>query len=378
MKVFGKKAAEREAIERHFSDITADNVDHYFVQSVDEISLIGSNSWRPCQASAVKYLNSQCREPEKLMIYVKAIVRFTRNMKGLSQGSLAVIDYVNSSAERVAVFCARTPEEVTEEAIESEIYRTWPTRILSPSFGYTLSFKGNSVRRKQFPICNYVASNCHRLMGDGFPKMATAISEKEGKYSLWLPSQVFVIGSRVRHLEALSFVGKKEETLRAMQSVLSKRNLKEERIYRFFEAVRSASATSTPAEIPMSPFLQSNFAVPKTANGFVFGLVSLKDNTFRKMHIGETEEGLSDAIRKINSTDDSNLQENLYSSQPWAIGFFIWSFLNTGQRRSMKAEVEELHINNNYASFNDFCHLLRISLNQKPEAFKYTFCGHVE
>ena len=378
MKVFGKKAAEREAIERHFSDITADNVDHFFVQSVDEISLIGSNSWRPCQASAVKYLNSQCREPEKLMIYTKAIVRFTRNMKGLSQGSLAVIDYVNSSAERVAVFCARTPEEVTEEAIESEIYRTWPTRILSPSFGFTLSFKGNSVRRKQFPICNYVASNCHRLMGDGFPKMATAISEKEGKYSLWLPSQVFVIGSRVRHLEALSFVGEKEETLRAMQSVLSKRNLKEERIYRFFEAVRSASVASTPAEIPMSPFLQSNFSVPKTANGFVFGLVSLKDNTFRKMHIGETEEGLSDAIRKINSTDDSNLQGNLYSSQPWAIGFFIWSFLNTGQRRSMKAEVEELHINNKYASFNDFCHLLRISLNQKPGAFKYTFCGHVE
>ena len=378
MKVFGKKAAEREAIERHFSDIIGDNIDFYFVHSVDEISLIGSNTWRPCQASAVKYLNSQCREPEKLMIYETAIVRFTRNLRGLSQGSLAVIDYANSSADRVAVFCARTPEEVTEEAIESEIYRTWPTRVLSQSFGYSMSFKGNIVRRKQFPICNYVASNCHRLMGDGFPKMATAISEKEGKYSLWLPSQVFVIGSRVRRLEALSFVGKKEETLRAMQSVLSKRNLKEERIYKFFEAVRSASATSTPAEIPMSPFLQSNFYVPKTANGFVFVLVSLKDNTFRTMHIGETEEGLSDVIRKINSTDDSNLQENLYSSQPWAIGFFIWSFLNTRQRRSMKSVIEELHVKNNYASFNEFCQLLKNLLNQQSGALKYTVCGQVE
>ena len=378
MKVFGKKAAEREAVLRHFTYVKDTGVSHFVVQSVDEISIAGSNEWRPCQRKAINFLNRQCREPEKLMIYSKAIVRFTRNISGFSQGSLAIVDYINSSERSVSLFCARTPEDVTEEAIENEDFLSWTKRTVSISWGYTMSFKGGSVRRKQFPICNYVASNCHRLMGDGFPKMATSISETENKYSLWLPSQIFVIGSRVRSLSALIFVGNKLETLSAMRSVLSKRNLKEERIYKFFEAVKQGSINAKPAEIPLSAYMRSNFFVPKTESGFVFCLVSQKDCTYRTLYIEETEDGLSDALRKINGAEENEMSSELYSWQPWAVGFFIWSFKHEGQRREVYRKIRQLHDENRSIDFNSFADIVRASLSEMNSCVKFTICGQVD
>ena len=99
---------------------------------------------------------------------------------------------------------------------------------------YGLGLHYSFMSTKHF-MARSVMSIFYGVMGDGFSKMVTSILETEEKYSLWLSPQIFLIGSRLRTLSGLIFVGGKLKRLPAMRSVLAKRNLKE-KINKFFEA----------------------------------------------------------------------------------------------------------------------------------------------
>ena len=205
MKVFGKKSAERKALLRHFYFIESSGMPHFFVDAQDEVKIAGSHSWRPCSPIITKYLNGKCRESQRILVYDRAIVSVTTNFDDLPQGSLGVIHYASSSHRSVTIYVAPFPAAFTEESISSNLYLTWRTKAMTIHTGYKIQYKGNSARRTQLPLLNYVAANCHRLLGDEFPRIATAITES--KYALWLPAQVFVIGSRVSALNCITFMG---------------------------------------------------------------------------------------------------------------------------------------------------------------------------
>ena len=72
-----------------------------------------------------------------------------------------------------------------------------------------MSMGSTTVRRTQLPVTNYVALTIHKLMGDTFGNLTTQISFTESKYNLWMASQLYVIMSRVKKLQNITFVGPK-------------------------------------------------------------------------------------------------------------------------------------------------------------------------
>ena len=90
-------------------------------------------------------------------------------MDSTLQGTLGVIEYQNSTPKSVAVFIASLPSEKNEENLRPGEFRNGRRVSVRRQNGFTQSFRGNSVRRQQIPLDNYVASNCHRLLGDELP-----------------------------------------------------------------------------------------------------------------------------------------------------------------------------------------------------------------
>ena len=56
------------------------------------------------------------------------------------------------------------------------------------------------------------------------------MSIEENDYSLWAVEQIYVILSRVKMLKNVYFVGPKDQTLKAIQSVLKRRGENDEYI----------------------------------------------------------------------------------------------------------------------------------------------------
>ena len=338
MKVFGKKAAEREAVQRHLAMIQRSGAPHFIIAK-DEVRMSGSHAWRDAASDVTNFIDRNCREPPRLLIYKRAVVRFCRNMDSKLQGTLGVIEYQNSTPNSVAVFIASLPSEINENLRTGE-FRNWRRVSVRRQNGFTQSFRGNSVRRQQMPLVNYRASNCHRLLGDELPRLATAISTTESKYALWLPSQIFVIGSRVPALNRLYFVGRTCETLQAITCVLKTRNLHEERVYKFFETLRLSNRNRVLVEISSTPFMRAHFSVPTTSGGFVSVLVSLKDRSLTTLMIEQTDQSLAGHLRQLNCTAVEGSQ--LYAMQPWTVGAYIWNFESEQQRTEVFRELQTL------------------------------------
>ncbi len=261
------------------------------------------------------------------------MLRLTQNFDNVVQGQIGVAIYDQCSLNAVRVALAPNPQAVTSGVLLSRSYLSWPVVTLRRRPGFVLTFRGLSVRRTQFPASNYVALTVHKLMGDTFVRLATAISSVETKYTVWLPSQIYVILSRVHELRNLVFVGPKDLTLQSMRQVLRRRNLHEELTYQFFERLKernSVQCRNTLHELPASLFLRTHFDVPETSGGFVFLLLSMRDKTYRTFTVDETDRSLSECLRDYNSTDCDDI---IYSMQPWAVGFFLWGFRDVTDRQ---------------------------------------------
>ena len=376
MRIFGKKSAEREAMCMHFTSIAASGKPHLFIECKDEMRLAGSHHWREASSDVSKFLDRNVRLPARLLLYPSAVVQFCCNMEQAHQGSLAVVDYEESTLVTVVVFLAPSPSDVTASAIDNSQFRTWQRLSVRKITGFNHSYKGNTVRRVQIPFSNYVAANCHRLLGEEFPAVATSVSATESKYTLWLPSQIFVIGSRIPALNRLTFVGDKDTTLKAIGTVLKTTNLHEQRVYQFFKKMRDANLTQSPVEIPSSPFMRCNFSVPATSGGFVVALVSMKDISLSTILIRETKLGLTTYLRNLNSTKVEDT--DLYPMQPWSVGAYIWNFECTEQRLAVLKLVKNDRRDNPDDSIVSFCRRLRLLIENLTANFHYCFPGLVK
>ena len=161
-------------------------------------------------------------------------MRATRNFDVMHHGQLCVLEFSSITQSSVYVYVAPTLDSVNDGTISNEVFVNWKRIIVRKTPGFVYGFKGNSLRRIQIPLINYVALTVHKPMGDTF---LTAISRKEGKYCLWLISQIYVIISRVKYLRELYIVGDKSETCNAIKEILARRSLQEERLFEIFESL---------------------------------------------------------------------------------------------------------------------------------------------
>ena len=148
-----------------------------------------------------------CREPRKLLLHEHCLLRLTVNMSNLSQGQVAVLaELPSSSGGSIVAYVAPTNSFLWDNLMEQELFKEWPKIRIQKITSFSKSWV-SSLRRTQLPFTNYVASTCHKLMGDTFDKIATQISLTEADYCLRLASQLYVIVSRVKQLCNVHFVG---------------------------------------------------------------------------------------------------------------------------------------------------------------------------
>ena len=99
MKVFGRKDAEREAMDRY--QIAVSSSGEPFVQYVadDEICNDSSVQWVPASDEATKFLDRECREPRKVVLKKHSVVRLTVNTDSFSQGQIGIVAELPSNAQ---------------------------------------------------------------------------------------------------------------------------------------------------------------------------------------------------------------------------------------------------------------------------------------
>ena len=323
-------------------------------EAKDEMCLDKSHIWRTADIEATKFLNKNSREPETLLLYDKAVLRLTRNLDSTSQGDLFVLDFDNYTERSLSLYKTPDPSHITRECLDREFYKSWPKITVTKTAGFTFGTHNGSVRRVQFPFCNYVALTVHKLMGNTFASLATSISSTESMYSLWLTSQIYVIVSRVRRLSSLHFVGTASQLINAIAKVLGTKHLHEESIYQFMSKLKNQDKSPVVTVVPCTMYLRHHFEVPATENGFIFVLVSLADTSFSTFSIRKTPGSLSEALREMNSTKESALLDG----QPWAMGLFIWRFtLICNRQCCFKKILEPVRLTNTtFSTIKDSIH----------------------
>ena len=211
MKVFGKKKAEREAIEYHKKKILSSGKLAISIEAEDEMCVTKSSSWIPAAEEVKNFLDNEVREPRSLLLHEHCLLRITRNLEKLSQGQVCILAAVPQQNDRsILVFVPLDSSCLSDDNLWSEkTFLHWPTKRLYKTLGFVISYKNWTIRRKQYPVLNNAAMTCHKLMGDTFLNIASKLSVSDDAYSLWMASQLYVIVSRVKNLSNVIFVGSK-------------------------------------------------------------------------------------------------------------------------------------------------------------------------
>ena len=91
MKVFRRKDAEHEAMERHQEAIVSSGVAYVEFSAVDEICYGTSTQWVAASDDVIKFLNNECREPQKAVLMLESVVRLTINTANFFQGQVCIV-----------------------------------------------------------------------------------------------------------------------------------------------------------------------------------------------------------------------------------------------------------------------------------------------
>ena len=128
MKVFGKKAAEREAVNSYQLTIMQDGQQYIQIDSFDEMCCRHSNNWTNADQSCTDFLNAQCREPKKLILTELCLLRLTITTEDLSQGQICVLAELPSiEGSSVLLFVAPHVDSVNDPDLFSlQKFKQWP------------------------------------------------------------------------------------------------------------------------------------------------------------------------------------------------------------------------------------------------------------
>ena len=387
MRVFGKRKAEQREFDSHIQRVRASGSSYRIFEAKDEICLSKSSVWNETDSRQVSnHLSDKVNEPKQLIVYSKALVRVTVNLEAeqLSQGQVGVVHEV-PTGDSVTIYVPDSSGgevDITPGMLEREEYLTWRTVTLSKHTGFVQPFKKNSVRRVQLPLMNFVAMTTHKLMGDTFEKLATSISATDSSYALWMTSQVFVIVSRVKQLKNLTFVGNKNATLSAIESIFEKRDLREERLFNLLDKIKNNSRCNSnvqPINISKLSYVPFNKNIPSTPNGFVYLLISLNPTSPETFYVGETERALLTRLSEHNCGNGSDFTR-IPHRLPWAVAAFVCNFSSRFSRKDFEKEIHrEMCVrHNNLKNLKDMLSLFQEKVNEKNCNLHFCVCGEMQ
>ena len=378
MKVFGRRKAVEDTLERHFENVKNSGVQYKVFKSRDEICPKHACNWKLADSEGTKFLNKEVREPEKLFVHMFVVLKITENCNDLNipQGTLCLVvkmptDTDNSIDARII---PAGKHSLSDDEIKMQVYENWHAVKIVPKPGFIHNFKGCSLRRVQYPLCNNVAATVHTLMGDTFPQLATSISHTSGNYSIWLASQLFVIVSRVRRLKNLTFVGDKSALLNSLEQILYRTNPQE---FMMYDNVRRlAGRRSSIIDISKLSYIPFRKTIPVTENGFVYVLLSLSNRKFDLFYVGETTGSLQKRLYDHNTGNGHNFTKALHK-QPWAITAFINNFTNNDHRFRVEHDINQIFYQQSPKSLQVVIQILRNYVDSSPAPLTLSICGEV-
>ena len=197
--------------------------------------------------------------------------------------------------------------------------------------------RGMTAKRKQYGLKARIAMTIHKAMGGDFGSIVSCVGTCNDGFRLWLKEQVQVLISRTHKASDLIFVGESpQQTADALAELLFKESPYTSYMLHVVEqmcrGVRGEASVIRP--LRYMPYNVRNTIIPTGGNGFVYVLMSLKDQN--TTYIGQTE-NLMKRICQHNSgigayvTADPNLR-------PWHIIGFITGFEMNNRQERMQIE----------------------------------------
>ena len=308
MRLYSKKIPAREA-SRQFVDrvrrqvVDADRIEH---KATDvQKSRYSHQDWRTASELTSSKLEQRVKEPMNLLFFRGAVMEMTFNVEGKFSNTQTAILYDLPSEDDLSnwkkIKVLKTPIGLKEIIYDSNISKATyiDQGFVEVNVGVaperTQIFSDNiQAKRKQYGLKHHVTSTIHAAQGDTLPSMATEISQNNGNFKMWDKGQMIVILSRTKYAKDTIFVGDKSDTLEALKNLLTRKTQWTDYMEEVLELI-TVNATSNqhpvlPASRRMSqssfPYRICDVSLPQCNTGYVYMLVSMKDNNFS--YIGKT------------------------------------------------------------------------------------------
>ncbi len=351
LRLFGKRSAKELAEEslletkRHeFSKICIE------CKSVDFESTLESQ-WNYASTPTTALLNHMVKEPGQICFYPFATFEITFNSpQKFSQGQLAILHKMPTlkqvqDFEPISIYvapngCKTFPTTINHESL---LQQGWKIRKMTKCKEHTvLLHNGLQAKRRQYGLRHRIASTIHAGMGQDLQYVVTKVTDKGGdpNYHLWHKEQVIVLLSRTNFAKDIIFVGNKEETSKALSTLLQKRSQYTE----YTNAMLSALVTENEnthkiqtLSLNMYPYRILDFIIPVDSCGYVYLLLSLNPYMSHSTYIGETT-NLNRRLNEHNQLRGSNSTSNPLLL-PWALVCFVTGF--TSISRSIRKQFEQ-------------------------------------
>ena len=359
IRIFATRQAERKATENKIIDVKNSGTQFYENAAIDEMCVSSTDNWTEASPTTSKFLNKKCLEPQSLFLYPGAILRLTVNMPSISayQGQLCVLLSLDT-IENGTVTIALAPAGCRSIPPLSVIKNRWRCIVIGREIGVAYRLNHKTIcRRIQFPLKLFVASTIHKTMGETLPMVATQIVGSKD-FALWLPEQLYVVMSRVRSLNQVTFVGSKESNKRAVLDLVCKKSQWAELTNEILTKISACDPTIDHARA--SPFPPSVKELPVQNLGFCYLLQSEPQQHL--LYIGSTM-SLVLRLREHNAGLGSAFTK-VQNRLPWMVCAYVTGFNWTNASERIRAfEKEWLNAASHYVNAKKKNVSLRTAIN---------------
>ena len=317
-------------------------------QSEDEESSVVGD-WKVASSPVSQELCKQVKRKRNLYLFKNGRYEFTYNLKGsFQQGQLAIlldVDRHDVENHRNLQFykgppgCKEFPplSDFNREYLETH---GWVPVMVPFEMSKPKRIWGKVVaRRAQYGVRLRIASTIHASQGATFGKLVTCVSNistyADLNFSLWEAAQVVVLLSRTRFCCDLYFVGRPDEVVDHLLSILE---IQSHHIAHITSIThRLCSKTNKTPILPRPPiFRPCDIVLDKIP--VVYLLVSTRKYGY--MYIGEAK----DIRRRLNNHNSGKGSKFTNNEQlrPWALFGYVYGFTAADNRRNFEQRWKRL------------------------------------
>lgn len=342
MRLYSKRVPAREAAQQFVQRVERQiNCQDRLEKTAEDVvkSRYSHQDWTPAPLSISVQLEQKLREPKKLIFFKGAVFEITFNEEGKFSNTQTALLFDLPSQDDLdnwrKIKVLKAPLGIKD--IEFDINKTKEMYLnekyeeikigIAPQRTQILS-NNCQAKRKQYGLKHRVTSTIHAAMGDTLSNMATEISRVNANFKMWDKGQMIVILSRTKYASKTIFVGDKNDTLKALKDLLTRKTQWTDFMEEILRLI-TINNTSDNHTTRTRTFTQQTFpyrvcdvSLPQCNTGYVYMLLSIKDQNFT--YIGKTN-NIRTRIQQHNSGLGSISTEPLHL-RPYALFAYICGF----------------------------------------------------